>query len=303
MVDDARLAFEHPEERAKVTATRPCDRISLRDHIVEAEIGAFQVERDVTQRMSFNVVVEVRPSSGADTDNVDDILSYDRITEAIAAEVEAERLNLLETLAERIADRILQEPQALRVFVRIEKLDRGPGKLGVEIVRSLSDVANRSEENPVQPFIVHLTKEALRSSQLSAWMGQLGESTKPVVVSVDLDEPIRDVEKSVKKHVSLLAIEQNAWRLAGVESRCKVVASKTELYWGMKHSQISVWAPSKLVLDCVDVPEFDFDQPAALVGWLADLISAEGIIVVGEASVGTAIPLINCSADIEQLPV
>ena len=57
------------------------------------------------------------------------------------------------------------------------------------------------------------------------------------------------------------------------------------------------------LLDCVDVPEFDFDQPAALVGWLADLISAEGIIVVGEASVGTAIPLINCSADIEQLPV
>ena len=49
-----------------------------------------------------------------------------------------ERLNLLETLAERVAERILLAPQAQRVFVRIEKLDRGPGNLGVEIVRSKS---------------------------------------------------------------------------------------------------------------------------------------------------------------------
>ena len=58
------------------------------------------------------------------------------MTEAIAHELAAERLNLLETLAERIAERILLEPQALRAFVRIEKLDRGPGALGVEIVRT-----------------------------------------------------------------------------------------------------------------------------------------------------------------------
>ena len=303
MNEDAHLAFEHPEERAKVTAIQPCDRISLRDHIVEAEIGAFQVERDVTQRMSFNVVVEVRPSSGADTDNVDDILSYDRITEAIAAEVDVERLNLLETLAERIADRILQEPQALRVFVRIEKLDRGPGKLGVEVVRSASDVANRTEDNLIKPVIVHLTKEALRSSCISGWINQLSDSPKPVVVSVDLDEPIRNVDESVKKQVSLLAIEQNAWRLFGTETKCKVVASKTELDWGMKHNQISVWAPSKLVLDGVDVPSFNFDQPAALVGWFAEQIGADEVILVGDAEVDTLVRLTNCSTDSEQLPL
>ena len=62
-------------------------------------------------------------------------MSYDRVTEAIALELADERLNLLETLAERVAERILLEPQAMRAFVRIEKLDRGPGALGVEIVR------------------------------------------------------------------------------------------------------------------------------------------------------------------------
>lgn len=64
---------------------------------------------------------------------MDKILSYDRLTEAIAAELAAERLNLLETLADRIAARILREPQAERVFLRIEKLDRGPWVLGSKL--------------------------------------------------------------------------------------------------------------------------------------------------------------------------
>lgn len=142
MSDEARLAFAHPSERAEaMSGPDPLDRISLRDHIVEVEIGAFQAERGVTQRLCFNVVVEVQPLTEPVDDDVDRILSYDRVTEAIAAELAVERLALLETLAERVAERILFEPQAVRAFVRIEKLDRGPGALGVEIVRARGDAA------------------------------------------------------------------------------------------------------------------------------------------------------------------
>ena len=142
MTSDIRLAFAHPEERSVASASAdPRDRISLRDHVVEVEIGAFQKERGHTQRVMFNVVVEVRPAPRPLNDDVDRILSYDRITEAIATELAAERLNLLETLAERVAERILAEPQAMRAFVRIEKLDVGPYKLGVEIVRSRAEAA------------------------------------------------------------------------------------------------------------------------------------------------------------------
>jgi len=116
MNDETRLAFAHPLERAKASSiSTQYDRISLRDHIVEVEIGAFQLERGVTQRVSFNIVVEVQPIEQPILDDVDRILSYDRLTEAIAIELGAERLNLLETLAQRIADRILLEPQAIRV--------------------------------------------------------------------------------------------------------------------------------------------------------------------------------------------
>ena len=63
MTSDIRLAFAHPEERSVASAgADPRDRISLRDHVVEVEIGAFQKERGHTQRVMFNVVVEVRPA-------------------------------------------------------------------------------------------------------------------------------------------------------------------------------------------------------------------------------------------------
>ena len=84
MTDETRLAFAHPSERAKATAsTDPLDRISLSDHEREVEIGAFQAERGTTQRVRFNVVVEVRSEADAAADDVDRILSYDTIVEAI----------------------------------------------------------------------------------------------------------------------------------------------------------------------------------------------------------------------------
>ena len=50
---EIRLAFSHPSERAAATAPEgPLDRISLRDHVVEVEIGDFQTERGTTQRIS-----------------------------------------------------------------------------------------------------------------------------------------------------------------------------------------------------------------------------------------------------------
>ena len=59
MNDETRLAFAHPLERAKASSiSTQYDRISLRDHIVEVEIGAFQLERGVTQRVSIGYLIK-----------------------------------------------------------------------------------------------------------------------------------------------------------------------------------------------------------------------------------------------------
>ncbi len=294
MTTDTRLAFAHPEERAEATAPAdPRDRISLRDHVVEADIGAFQKERGHKQRLRFNVVVEVRPAPAPLEDDVDRILSYDRITEAIAAELAAERLNLLETLAERVAERVLAEPQAMRAFVRIEKLDIGPYALGVEIVRSRAEVPLRAEGGAVHPLVAYLDNAAIAAPDLGARIDALLARGRPCILCVGLPDMPRPVtgHKPTQRRVDLLAIEQNAWALAARDARCVVVASRTEIDWAVKRGQSVVWAPSKIVLDAVDGPKAT--DPVALALWLAEQMAAERLVVHGTVALpaGSRVPV------------
>ena len=286
MTNEIRLAFEHPVERAEASSLTAHDRISLRDHTVEVEIGAFQQERGTTQRVCFNIVVEVRPAHLVG-DDVDRILSYDKVTEAIAFELTVERFNLLETLAARVAERILQEPQAIRTFVRIEKLDRGPGALGVEIVRSKDDLAKDGMIEAIdtpQPGIIYLSNAAINSENLVRWLDDLSFHITPSVLCVGLPEkvPTLTAHALVDRRIELLAIEQNAWMLASRDNRCMVIETKTELDWAMKNDKISVWAPSKMVLDATQAPSFPVADTVALASWLAQKLQAEELQVLGD---------------------
>lgn len=303
MSSEIKLAFAHPAERAEATAQDiPLDRISLRDHIVDVEIGAFQAERGVTQRICFNIVVEVQPLSGPIDDDVDRILSYDRVTEAIAAELADERLNLLETLAERVAERILLEPQAMRAFVRIEKLDRGPGALGVEIVRTKDQAAGQigAVEVAPNPELVYLSNAAIASEHLSGWIDQLETLGRPLIFCVGASETPapQTPHKMAQRRIDLLAIEQNAWVLASKDDRCVVVSTRTELDWAIKNGQSCVWAPSKIVLDAVDGPSAQPRDAVALAAWFAATFDAGEMLVIGAPLPGQAsVPLRAMAAD------
>ncbi|KJZ20490.1 dihydroneopterin aldolase [Loktanella sp. S4079] len=305
MTEDIRLAFAHPSERAEASAQTPCDRISLRDYTVEVEIGAFQQERGHLQRVRFNVVVEVSPLGVID-DDVDRILSYDKVTEAIGIELEAERINLLETLAARVAERILLEPQAERVFVRIEKLDRGPFALGVEIVRA-KDGETSGEQTHIEaphPRILYLSNAAIQSEHLTTWIDQMANRDAPLIICVgapDAQAP-QSPNALAQRRIDLLAIEQNAWILASADRRCMVVGTRTELDWAMKNDQICVWAPSKIVLDAVDGPSAASRDAVALVAWFAQEMSAKELLVIGVPAPETSVPSRSVEVNQKVLP-
>ncbi|OYX45317.1 MAG: diguanylate cyclase [Rhodobacterales bacterium 32-67-9] len=285
MTDDASLALGPLDDRAAAMAgPNPPDRLSLRDHVVAADIGAFQVERGHSQRLRFNVVVELRPQEAAG-DDVDRILSYDRITDAIAAELHAERLNLLETLAERIADRILAEPQPLRVFLRIEKLDRGPGALGVEIVRSRAAMAGPAATSAAPRPVVHVLDA---TGDLTAIPRE-----GPAVIVPVLSRTGRPVAATAaaQRRIDLLAIEQSAWALAADHPWTTVVATRTELDWALKQGQVVVWAPAKIVLDTAGAPEATAGP--VLAAWLAEDLDATALVVHGDVAVpaGCRVPV------------
>ncbi len=276
MTDETRNAFEHPEARSRATATELRDRISLRDHVVSVEIGAFQAERGATQRLSFDIVAELHPAPPAG-DDVDRILSYDRLTEAVATELASERLDLLETLAERIADRVLAEPQAERVFVRIQKLDRGPGALGVEIVRSGPGALPPSAPAP-RPKIVLVSREAAARPQ--DWQDALASETGSMVLCVESAERGPQVDEALARaRIDLLALDQAAWMASVALSGIAVRDSRTELDWAIRRGEPSLWAPSRMVAAAVSAPETTEFADVAL--WLARTLDAEELLLVG----------------------
>ena len=304
MSNEIYLAFAHPKERSEASEAETVhDRISLRDHTVEVEIGAFQSERGNKQRVCFNIVVEVKPFQNKLEDDVDRILSYDKVTEAITTELSVERLNLLETLADRISDRILSEPQAIRVFVRIEKLDRGPGALGVEIVRSneMKQVRSMALEDIRLncPKIIVLANKAFESVELKNCIDELERLGRSAIFCVGLpsENYSKVTQKQVQLRIDLLAIEQNAWKLAAYDKRCVVVETKTELDWAIKNGQISVWAPAKMLLDAKNLPNFDLQNPLPLSEWLANEFGTQHLTWIGD------ITNINCSIKIETIPL
>jgi 7,8-dihydroneopterin aldolase/epimerase/oxygenase len=112
------------------------DRISLRDYTVSCFVGAFEEEKHSKQRVRFNVEVSVTPSGHRGSDDVSHVVSYDMIVEAIHAVLDEGHINLLETIAERVAVRCLVHKRAVKVRILVEKLDRLEGaSLGVEIER------------------------------------------------------------------------------------------------------------------------------------------------------------------------
>ncbi len=120
------------------------DRIFLRGYTREIEIGAYTEEVGVTQRVRFDVVLEVTRNTAHIDDRVGRVINYDDLIEAIDNLISGPRINLLETFAERLAQLCLIDPRARRVHIRIEKLDRLPGgaTLGCEISRHRTPESN-----------------------------------------------------------------------------------------------------------------------------------------------------------------
>lgn len=110
------------------------DRILVRNLVLPMEIGAYRSEHGRSQRVRFTVEADVlrRPSTESD---MADIYSYDLITDAIRDLAARGHVELVETLAEQLAARVLADRRVKSVLVRVEKLDLGPEAVGIEILR------------------------------------------------------------------------------------------------------------------------------------------------------------------------
>lgn len=110
------------------------DQIFVRDFVLPVHIGAYSYEHGKPQKVRFDVTADVLRVT-RDPKDMHHIVSYDLIMDGIRAIVGRGHVDLVETLVEQTAAFILENPRVARVVVRAEKLELGPGGVGVQIER------------------------------------------------------------------------------------------------------------------------------------------------------------------------
>jgi dihydroneopterin aldolase len=112
---------------------------------LDAEIGVHAGEHGRKQPIRINVDMSVAEGAGAIGDRLSSVVDYEAVADSVRAIVDAGHTRLVETLAERIAARVLEDIRVLTVRVRVEKLAVSPdiGSVGVEIERG----QNRSRQD------------------------------------------------------------------------------------------------------------------------------------------------------------
>ena len=119
---------------------KPADgtkRLLVRDLVLECRIGVYRHERNGKQRVRVNLDLDVADLGGPPSDRLADVVNYETLVIGLRELSEAGHLNLVETLAEYIAELCLADARVRCARVRVEKLDVFADALsvGIEIER------------------------------------------------------------------------------------------------------------------------------------------------------------------------
>ena len=113
------------------------DIIFINDLTVETVIGIYDWEREIKQRVIFDIEMAGDCAKAAATDAVEDTLNYKAVSKRVIGFVEKSEFQLVETLAERVAQLIREEFSVPWVRLRANKRGalRGAVDVGVIIER------------------------------------------------------------------------------------------------------------------------------------------------------------------------
>jgi 7,8-dihydroneopterin aldolase/epimerase/oxygenase len=115
------------------------DHIFIRDFRLQTLIGFHRRERVVPQTIRLDLEIGIANTAVFKSDKVADCMDYDKMTTRIK-EVASQHVNLVETLADKVARLLLDEFGAAWVKVSIAKLGilKDVGVVGVTVERGRS---------------------------------------------------------------------------------------------------------------------------------------------------------------------
>jgi dihydroneopterin aldolase len=118
-------------------SARGLRRVFVRDLEIVVSVGVLEREKRYEQRIIVSTDLLVRDEYDGVSDRLGDVLDYSKVVDGIVRLVQSEHVNLIETLAERIARQCLADTRVESVLVRIEKPDvmEHCRSVGIEIER------------------------------------------------------------------------------------------------------------------------------------------------------------------------
>jgi dihydroneopterin aldolase len=130
-------AFILKKHAAKTGKRMAQDIVYIRDLEVRTVIGIYDWERQIKQKVSMDLEMAADIARAAKTDAIADTLDYKSIAKAVIAFTEASSFQLVETLAERIAEIITKDFGVSWLRLRVSKPGavRGSRDVGVVIER------------------------------------------------------------------------------------------------------------------------------------------------------------------------
>ncbi len=114
------------------------DTVFVHELKVETIIGIWGWERKIRQTVSIDLEMGGDIRRAAATDSIDDTLNYKAISKRVQQFVADSEFQLVETMAEKIAELVLQEFKVPWIQVRVSKPGaiRGAKNVGILIHRS-----------------------------------------------------------------------------------------------------------------------------------------------------------------------
>ncbi len=117
------------------------DLIFLNDFLVQANIGVYKYEKNITQPLRINIVAKVRNPKKINDDNLQSVVCYNQISRKIKKIIKSGHTVLLEKLAEKIFEECFKNKRIETMKIRLEKLNaiQDAESAGIEVERSRAE--------------------------------------------------------------------------------------------------------------------------------------------------------------------
>lgn len=110
--------------------------IKIRDLVLNAIIGTQDFERERPQPIVINITMEYDASKAAESDNLNDAVDYQAVTQSVIRLVESSRFFLVEKLAAEVLNAAMADSRVVSASVTIDKPQALPMTKSVSLTLS-----------------------------------------------------------------------------------------------------------------------------------------------------------------------